>query len=76
VIQLMKQRKTPVLFASNYFDRKQIQQVAQRTGATAVIVPENTGGAPGVNSYFDLVNSWVRGLAQAFQGPVSAKEAS
>ena len=67
VIQLMKQRKTPVLFASNYFDRKQIQQVAERTGAKAVIVPENTGGAPGVNTYFDLVNSWVGSLATAFQ---------
>jgi zinc/manganese transport system substrate-binding protein len=67
VIRLMKQRKIPVLFASNYFDRKQIQQVAQRTGAKAVIVPENTGGAPRVNTYFDLVNSWVGSLAAAFQ---------
>jgi ABC-type Zn uptake system ZnuABC Zn-binding protein ZnuA len=67
VIRLMKQRKIPVLFASNYFDRKQIQQVAQRTGAKAVIVPENTGGAPGVNTYFDLVNTWVGSLATAFQ---------
>ncbi|MFL5403244.1 MAG: metal ABC transporter substrate-binding protein [Gemmatimonadales bacterium] len=66
VIALMKERKVPVLFASNYFDRKQIQQVAQRTGAKAVIVPENTGGAPGVNTYFDLVNTWVGSLAAAF----------
>jgi hypothetical protein len=55
-----------VLFASNYFDRKQIQQVAERTGAKAVVVPENTGGAPGVNTYFDLVTSWVSSLATAF----------
>jgi ABC-type Zn uptake system ZnuABC Zn-binding protein ZnuA len=67
VIQLMKDRKIPVLFASNYFDRKQIEQVAQRTGARAVIVPENTGGAAGVNTYFDLVNSWVSGLTSGFQ---------
>lgn len=66
VIQLMKERKIPVLFASNYFDRKQIQQVAQRTGAKAVIVPENTQGAPGVNTYFDLVNAWVGSLTTAF----------
>jgi ABC-type Zn2+ transport system substrate-binding protein/surface adhesin len=68
VIQLMKQRRVPVLFASNYFDRKQIQQVAERTGARAVIVPENTAGEPGVNTYFDLVNTWVGNLAKAFQG--------
>jgi hypothetical protein len=57
----------PALFASNYFDRKQIQQVAERTGARAVIVPENTDGAPGVDTYFDLVNTWVSSLAAAFR---------
>jgi ABC-type Zn uptake system ZnuABC Zn-binding protein ZnuA len=66
VIALMRQRKTPVLFASNYFDRKQIQQVAERTGAKAVVVPENTRGAPGVNTYFDLLNTWIGSLAAAF----------
>jgi ABC-type Zn uptake system ZnuABC Zn-binding protein ZnuA len=71
VIAQMKERKIPVLFASNYFDRNQIQQVAQRTGARAVIVPENTQGAPGVNTYFDLMNAWVNGLAVAFKGGAS-----
>ncbi|HEY8197710.1 MAG TPA: metal ABC transporter substrate-binding protein [Gemmatimonadales bacterium] len=66
VIALMRQRKVPVLFASNYFDRKQIDQVAERTGARAVVVPENTGGAPGVDTYFDLVNTWVSSLAAGF----------
>ena len=67
VIQLMKEQKIPVLFASNYFDRKQIQQVAERTGARAVIVPENTQGAPGVDTYFDLMNTWIKSLADGFR---------
>jgi ABC-type Zn uptake system ZnuABC Zn-binding protein ZnuA len=71
VIALMRQRKIPVLFASNYFDRNQIRLVAERTGAKPVIVPENTNGAPGVNTYFDLMNSWVSGLAAAFNGGAS-----
>jgi ABC-type Zn uptake system ZnuABC Zn-binding protein ZnuA len=71
VIALMKERKIPVLFASNYFDRNQIEQVAARTGAKAVIVPENTAGAPGVNTYFDLVNAWINGLAAGFGGGAS-----
>jgi len=71
VIALMKQRKIPVLFASNYFDRNQIRQVARRTGARAVVVPENTHGAPGVDTYFDLMNTWVSGLAAAFKGGAS-----
>ncbi|HUR95937.1 MAG TPA: metal ABC transporter substrate-binding protein [Gemmatimonadales bacterium] len=71
VIALMKERKIPVLFASNYFDRNQIRQVAQRTGAEAVVVAENTDGAPGISTYFDLMSSWVNGLAAAFKGGAS-----
>jgi ABC-type Zn uptake system ZnuABC Zn-binding protein ZnuA len=68
VIAYMKEHKLRVLFASNYFDRKQIQTVATRTGATPVIVPENTEGAPGVHTYIDLVNNWIRGLTAVFNG--------
>jgi ABC-type Zn uptake system ZnuABC Zn-binding protein ZnuA len=66
VIALMKERKIPALFAANYFSRSQIEQVARRTGAQAVIVPENTDGAPGVRTYFDLMNTWISGLTAAF----------
>jgi ABC-type Zn uptake system ZnuABC Zn-binding protein ZnuA len=66
VIALMKDRQIPVLFASNYFPKSQIDQVAAKTGARAVVVPENTFGAPGVTTYFDLVNTWVSGLAAGF----------
>ena len=66
VIALMKERQIPVLFATNYYPRSQIEQVAAKTGAAAVIVPENTFGAPGVTTYIDLVNTWVTGLAAGF----------
>lgn len=66
VIALMKERLIPVLFATNYYPRSQIEQVAAKTGAAAVIVPENTFGAPGVTTYIDLVNTWVTGLAAGF----------
>jgi zinc/manganese transport system substrate-binding protein len=67
VIDLMKARKIPALFASNYFSRSQIAQVAERTGAKAVIVPENTHGAPGVETYFDLVNTWIGSLTPVYR---------
>jgi len=68
VVALMKDRHIPVLFASNYFDHSQIRDVAARTEAQGVIVPENTHGAPGVDTYFDLMNTWVTALAQGFAG--------
>ena len=67
VIALMREKKVPALFAANYFSRSQIQQVAERTGARAVIVPENTEGAPGVHTYFDLMNTWISNLTAAYK---------
>jgi ABC-type Zn uptake system ZnuABC Zn-binding protein ZnuA len=67
VIALMKARQIPALFASNYYPRSQIDQVAAKTGATAVVVAENTFGAPGVTTYIELVDAWVNGLAAAFR---------
>lgn len=67
VIDQMKARHVPALFASNYFSRSQVTQVADRTGAKAVVVPENTNGAPGVDTYFDLMNNWITNLTAAYR---------
>ena len=72
VIELIRTRDIPVVFSPNYFDRNQIRQIAQRTGATAVVVPAQTGGAPGVNTYLELVATWVNELAAAYGGPPGA----
>jgi zinc/manganese transport system substrate-binding protein len=66
VITLMRDRRIPVIVAANYYDRHEVETVAARTGATAVILAENTEGAPGVTTYFDLLDSWVRDLARGF----------
>jgi ABC-type Zn uptake system ZnuABC Zn-binding protein ZnuA len=66
MIALMRQKKIPVLFASNYFDHNQIRDVAARTNAVGVIVPENTHGAPGIETYFDLMNLWITELSKGF----------
>ena len=67
VIDLMKARHTPALFASNYYSRSQVVLIAERTGAKPVVVPENTDGAPGATTYFDLVNTWVTSLTAAYR---------
>jgi len=66
LIDQMRQRQVRVLMSPGYFDHNQIRQVAARTGATAVIVPSNVGGAPGVNTYVDLMDTLVGSLARAF----------
>jgi len=66
VIQEMKAQKIQVLLSTTYYDRNQVEEVAARTGAKAVIVPGNAGGEAGADSYFDLIGLWVRELARAF----------
>lgn len=66
VVSFMRDESVRVLFAANYFSRSQVERVASRTNARAVIVPEHVEGAEGVDSYFDLVDHWVSSLAEAF----------
>jgi zinc/manganese transport system substrate-binding protein len=66
IIDLMRTRHIPVILAANYYDRHEVLTVAERTGATALIEPDHTEGAPGVTTYFDLMNRWVTDLAHAF----------
>ena len=73
VIELMRQRSIKVLFAANYFSRNQIRDIAERTGATGVVVAWNTGGAPGVETYFDLMNTWISELGRAFAAGASSR---
>jgi hypothetical protein len=54
-----------VLLAESYFDRARVDAVAQRGGATAVVVPMQTGARPAVGDYFGLVDMWMGSLARA-----------
>jgi len=65
LIDLMKTRNIRVIVAANYFGREKVQTVAQRSGASAVMVPFQTNDGPGLDTYFDLVDRWVRSLAAA-----------
>ncbi len=73
IIELMRARRIPVVFSPNYFDRRHIREIAERTGARGVIVPAQTDGAPGVATYFDLVNVWITELAAAYGAPAGGR---
>jgi len=68
VIRTIGDRNIPVLLAVNYYDRDQIETVANRTGATAVIIPMNVGGAPNTGTYIDMMNLWMNELLAGFSG--------
>jgi ABC-type Zn uptake system ZnuABC Zn-binding protein ZnuA len=66
VVTFMRDENISVLYAANYFSHSQVERVADRTNARAVIVPEHVAGAEGVDSYFDLIDEWVSRLAEVF----------
>ncbi|MEN8145154.1 MAG: metal ABC transporter substrate-binding protein [Gemmatimonadota bacterium] len=66
LIDLMRRENIPAIFAANYYNQNQISQVAERTGASPVIVPENTGGATGTGTYFGLVDHWIESLMRVY----------
>ncbi len=65
LVTMMKDRHIGIILAANYFDKQKVRTVADRTGAQAVIVPLFVGGAPGIDTYFDLVDYWVDHLVSA-----------
>jgi len=71
LIQEIKEQHIPVVFTANFYDQSQAKTIAGRTGATAVIVSANAGGARHTDTYADLISSWVNALADAFRGPVT-----
>lgn len=66
VIDFMRDENVRVLFGANYYSRTQVERVASRTNARAVIVPEHVDGEEGIDDYFKLVDVWVARLSEAF----------
>lgn len=65
LIERIQKEKIKVVMAPNYFDPSQAQAIAQRTGATAVIVPLGPESTE-ADAYFKLIDRWVNQLAQAY----------
>lgn len=66
LVELMRDGGVRVLISETYFDRDKVDAVAERGGATAVVIPTQTGAQPGDDDYFDMVDLWIGGLLQAF----------
>lgn len=67
LIRRIRDERIPVVFSASFYDQNQVRQIAERTGAQAVIVPANAGGTPGTETYIGLVGHWVDALATAFR---------
>jgi len=66
LIDEIEAQHVPVLLAANYFERRKPERIADRTGIIPVIVPTSVNGEPGVDTYFDLIDTWVGRLRDAY----------
>lgn len=67
IIDLIRNQGIEVILTANYFDPAKPQVIAERTGAHVVIVPLSTRGEPGVDTYEDLIDTWITRLVAAFE---------
>ncbi|MBN1605660.1 MAG: zinc ABC transporter substrate-binding protein [Polyangiaceae bacterium] len=66
VMAKMRAQKIRVMWAENYFDVATVRRVADKVGAIPVIVALAPGGQPGMRTFFDQFDVWIRELNRAF----------
>jgi ABC-type Zn uptake system ZnuABC Zn-binding protein ZnuA len=67
VISLMQSRNIKVLLSAAHFPRDQVELVARRTGARAVIVPASVlPNSPDVDTFIELMDLWVDEVTAVF----------
>lgn len=66
VMEKMRAQRIRVMWAENYFDVAQVRKVAEKVDAIPVIVALGPGGQPGMHSFFDMFDIWIRELNRAF----------
>jgi zinc/manganese transport system substrate-binding protein len=68
LIGKMKEQKAKVIIMEPYFDKKTPQSVAERTGATLVVLyPSVGGGKSGTDDYFQLFDTNINNLVNALK---------
>jgi zinc/manganese transport system substrate-binding protein len=67
LVTMMKEQNIKIIIAANYFDKRKVETVAERTGAKALISPLFVGGVPGTEDYFGLVDYWTDTLVRVAQ---------
>jgi ABC-type Zn uptake system ZnuABC Zn-binding protein ZnuA len=65
LINLMKEQKVKAILVEPYFDLKTPQSIAERTGATVVVMYPSVGARPELDDYFKLFDRNVAELVKA-----------
>jgi ABC-type Zn uptake system ZnuABC Zn-binding protein ZnuA len=67
LINLMKEQKVKAILVEPYFDLKTPQSIAERTGASLLVMYPSVGGRPELSDYFQLFDRNVNELVKALR---------
>ena len=67
LVRKMKAEGVKVIIVEPYFDLKTPQSIAEKTGATVVVLYPSVGGREGLDSYFDVFDYNIKELARALR---------
>jgi ABC-type Zn uptake system ZnuABC Zn-binding protein ZnuA len=68
LINMMIEKKIPVILMEPYFDQKTPKSVSDKTGAALITFIPSVGGVPEIKDYFGLFDYDVKLLADALAG--------
>jgi hypothetical protein len=67
LVERIERENIGVLLAANYFEKRKPELIADRTGIVPVVMPTSVEGEAGVETYFDLIDTWIGRLRAAFE---------
>lgn len=73
LVNMMREKKIPVILIEPYFDRKTPSQIAEKTGAALLVFVPSVGGVPEAKDYISLFDYDVKLLAGALAAQKGAK---
>ena len=65
ITEQIKAEKVPLIFVDNFYDPSLPNNIARQTGASVVLLPDQAEGAPGIKTYFDLIDHLIREMITA-----------
>lgn len=77
LIKIMEAEQVKLIISANYFPKKTPEIMAQKTGATSLVLPAMVGGEEGINTYFELFDAIVGETTSALKnktGSISRSE--
>ena len=67
VVERVRAEKIPLILVDNFYDPALPSNIAQQTGASMVLLPNQVEGEPDVKSYFDLMDRLISKMTAALK---------